>query len=279
MRWNNATLAIPEPSQRKQILQVARELLKIIEAPTATQVIKAARALMGTGYSLREYQGPEGHWLILEPLGDRRGAGYYVIRSGKLPTEIVLQAPHAIYDVHTDVITMDCFRSKPFRAAFFSDWQRYGKKGAEPIDDSPYDLAHNPDTLFQQLTELWLTTRPNTAFVQFHGFNPSSVREKGVDLIVSPGTRKDPPQAFEHLVERLTSAYPTGQLRVFPSTTHLLGGTGNVQGKFIRKAGGLFAHIEISEPMRNRLKKSSAARLKLATPIIEALCPNARLLP
>ncbi len=255
MKWKKFHHSLPDKRARGKITDVVDRLLSKYNDPQPAEIQKIAATLVGTGYQLSEYNGPKGHWLILEGEGKRRGAGYYLFRLGPLPNEMVLQAPHAIFDVHTDVIAKYIFVNYPVRAVFFCDWQRYGWTGKQPNKDSDYDLAHNPDTLYQDLTALWAKRLPQTVFVQIHGFNQSSIRDHDTKMILSPGHRRKVGKYFDKMVTAFYQHFSPKQIALYPSTIKVLGGTTNVQGKLIRKLGGQFIHIELSESVRNEMKK------------------------
>ena len=270
MRWKNKEYQLPSAAQRNQIISSIEKILNKLETPDVNIVKQAAKSLKGSSYRLTEYNDKLGHWLILGPdRTDQAGAGYYVFRLGKLQHELVLQAPHAIFDIHTDVITKEIFRSFPIRAAFFSNWQRYGSIGRKPYKNSPYDLAHNPDTLYQDMTGLWLKRMPQSTFVQLHGFE-SRVDKKGIHFILSPGTKKQVGPWFPKLTKTFDASYGEESVAVYPEVRGL-GATTNVQGRLIKNVGGRFLHIEMSEAFRYKLKKSKKARLKLGQTIIEGL--------
>ncbi|RJO71934.1 MAG: hypothetical protein C4523_03735 [Myxococcales bacterium] len=271
MRWRNKTYAPPDAARRQRIAQTFRKLLENAAALDAAKVKALDAELAGAGYQLGEYRGPEGHWLILEMTADQAGGGYYLIRTGKLAREVVLQAPHAIFDLHTDVLTKHIFAAQPVRAAFFADWLRYGEPGQEPFLGSPWDLSHNPETLFQDLTLAAAHTLKNAVFIQIHGFAADNVDDKDIDFIVSPGGRKVQNPIFAQAAEALLKAYGAKAVRVYPATIRQLGGTTSIQGKAVRKLGHTFIHIEISERKRTEMKRNPATAEALAKTLIGGL--------
>jgi len=255
MNWKGKQYVTPGKAERSRIVQAVNQILDILDKPDSATILAAAALLNGTGFRFSEYKGPEGHWLILEAIHPNAGAGYYLFRTGPLEKEIVLQAPHAVFDKHTDVITKDIFAHYSYRAAFFGDWLRYGDLGTQPYEDSPYDLAHNPDTLYQDISTLWLKRKPTSVFVQLHGFDEQKIPESKADFIVSSGSRRELPVWFENFVPAFSASLPEFPVRDFPAKIKVLGGTTNVQGKLIRKSGGRFLHIEISLRLRERMKR------------------------
>ena len=271
MTWKGKRYKAPDSQARRQVVAALRPLIAEIEKPDRL-VTKAAKALVGSGLALAEFQHKDDHWLILESSEpDIAGAGYYMFRTGNLGKELVLQAPHAIFDTHTDVIAKDIFISLPVRAVFFSDWHRYGGAGKTQTKNSPFDLANNSNTLFQDLTGLWLETRHNTDFVQLHGFASASIGTSDAEFILSPGTRKKAGESFGRMRESFSYFYPDQVIAVFPTSIRILGGTANVQGKLIRKKGGRFIHIEMSESIRIGFKAARNARLRLGRAILEGI--------
>ena len=102
----------------------------------------------------------EGHdFLVLrERPGEARGAGAYVFRVGpstpSAGAEVLLQAPHAYFDLHTGriaaAIMFDPKGPHP-RALFVNTLQRYQR--GEPDPHSPADVCHRPEHLFTWATD------------------------------------------------------------------------------------------------------------------------------
>jgi|GEM_PF-2277602 len=268
--WKNKTYSPPDAASREKIKKVVEELLAVIENIEATKVRELAVKLKGTGYRLKEYNGKLGHWLILEhDNSTKAGGGYYIFRTGKLEQEIVLQAPHAIYDVHTDVIAKGIFNTFPVRAVYFADFHRYGQRGKSPYKNSEFDLAHNADTLFQDLTTAAAQKLPKAAFVQLHGYETRKKHE-GVDLILSPGTKDNPEEWFMDAYYTFNRIFPPEKIKKYPDVRGL-GATRNVQGRLLRMMGSKFLHIEITKDMRRVFKNNAAERNKLGKAIIDGL--------
>lgn len=270
MKWKTKVHRVPDARQRRAIIAAMDPIIETIQAPVPSLVRIAAEKLTETGYELKEYYGPEGRWLILRAAGNHAGAGYYLFRTGFLDQELMIQAPHAIHDLYTDMLTKEIFRSLPVRAAFFSDYQRYGGVGREPTADSLFDLAQNPDTLYQDLTIQWMLKRPKTIVVQPHGFGTTAVDE-GVDFIISPGTRNTPSPLFESVVRSLATAFPDYGVRVYPKDVRVLGGTLNQQGRAVRAARGEFIHIEMSLKLRRTFRNSAEERIRFGRALLDGL--------
>ncbi len=270
MLWKNKTYNPPDTASREKIRKVVEELYSVIDRIDAAKAKELASKLKGTGYRLKEYNGKQGHWLILEADSNTKaGGGYYIFRLGKLETEIVIQAPHAIWDVHTDVISKGIFNAFPIRAVYFSDFHRYGQKGKSPYKNSEFDLAHNPDTLFQDLTAAAAQKLHKAAFVQLHGYETREKHE-GVDFVLSPGTKENQGEWFMDAFYTFNRIYPPEKVRKYPDVRGL-GATSNVQGRLLRMLGCRFLHIEITKEMRRTLKDNPAERDKLGKAIVDGL--------
>lgn len=269
MSWKNKTHFMPDTKDRKLLVEALTPVIKNIESPKDADIAKVSSLVKKMNLDFKEYNGAEGHWLILGAAPKYAGCGYYVFRVGKVEKEIVVQAPHAIYDYGTDTLAKTAFTKMSVRAVFFSDWQRYGSKGAEPDKKSRFDMAHNPNTLFQDLTGLFATIS-EVKFVQFHGFAQTTIGGAKVHFVLSSGSRKNSSLFVDRLESELIGGYSKDIVKVFPKNSRLLGGTTNVQGKMLRKTEIPFVHVEISEFMRQVFENSEKDALKFIRMVMAA---------
>lgn len=271
MRWKKKTFRVPAPAKRSKIAQGLEKIIDIMEAPSKGALRSVEKSLAGSGYQLAEYSGPKGHWLILEARENSAGAGYFIIRTGKLKKELLLQAPHAVFDMHTDVIAKSLFNEFPVRAVFFGDWHRYGGEGVKAFKNSKWDVAHNPDSLYQDLSKVWVKKRPKTTFVQLHGFQRKGPGDKSADFVISNGCKHCKAAYFDFFTDAFSKAYSPDKVKIYPRSSKILGGTTNVQGKAIRKSGGKFIHIEMSKEFRDSVKNNKSKLEKLGRTIFDAI--------
>jgi hypothetical protein len=225
--------------------------------------------------------GGERYWALLEPLERRRGAGAYVFRvapADPAAPAILLEAPHAYYDVGTDRIaarlffdTGDAGVARP-RALFTNTIHRYitesGTKVKRP--DSAADVTHNPEHGFNTATVAFAETVPGTRVIQLHGFAAADEGAVSETMVVSAGDEAGSSPRSRAVAAGLVRLFGTGVKR-FPEETRRLGATTNVQGRALRRvAGASFVHIEMSPETRSLLKSDGERRRALARVLFAA---------
>jgi hypothetical protein len=220
------------------------------------------------GFRLEVWDGKQDtFWVLREPAGKLRGAGAYVVRTGPA-TDDVIQVPHPWFDRGTEDIGVGLFACAPQgrqpRLFMTATAHRYhGNPGETPEDpEHPADVAHNPDHLFQEVTNQVARTLPAPRVVQLHGFGTAKaaagLRDKSLTAVVSSGTRQPTPWARQ-VSRRLVKVLGEG-VRLFPEGTQVLGGTQNAQGRLLQSYEcAHFLHLELSAQARKSL--SSGERL------------------
>ncbi len=225
-------------------------------------------------------------WALLEARDAARGAGAYFFHvTPGAPTgtpELLLQAPHAYYDVGTGAIAARLFFAPgpgPRPRAFFTNTiHRYvttpGQK--QKRRDSPADVCHNPEHLFNVATARVAENAGALVVLQLHGFAGAAEDEDklGVDddrgdevgagsggratIVVSAGRREGSSPRSTHVAARLREAYGVGVER-FPEDTSRLGATTNVQGRTLRALAKVeFVHVEVAADLRQQMRGDDA---------------------
>ncbi len=232
--------------------------------PTAAQVKLAG----SVGFLLEVWEGKQDtFWVLREKPGRYRGAGAYVIRTGPATDDIV-QVPHPWFDRGTEGIGVGLFACAPEghrpRVFMTATAHRYhGHPGETPEDpEHPADVAHNPDHLFQEVTDLVARTLAAPRVVQLHGFGTAKaaagLRDRNMYAVVSSGTR-EPTTWARGVSRRLVKWWGEG-VRLYPEGSQVLGGTQNAQGRLLQSYEcARFLHLELSAPARKAL--SSGERL------------------
>lgn len=207
-------------------------------------------------------------WVLREQPERRRGAGAYVIRTGPASNDFI-QAPHAYFDLGTGGLAARLFacasgKTRP-RLFATNTAHRFRGRPDERRDDPDHiaDVAHNPDHLFQQVTDLAAQTMASLRLFQLHGF-AAGTRGRSADLVavVSAGSRR-PPAAVRTISNRLATLLGGG-VRLFPDETDLLGATQNAQARLLQEyPGTTFVHLELSADVRRVL--ASAEQLARVT--------------
>ncbi len=197
-------------------------------------------------------------WALLEQPGKYRGAGAYLFRTGPA-TDDVIQAPHAYFDKGTERLGAALFACAPEgrrpRAFVTNTAHRHRGHPDEKREDAehPADVAHNPDHLFQLVTDLLARHLPSLRIIQLHGFDEKkSAAREGVLAVVSSCSAKPSPWARK-VADRLVTQLGGG-VRLYPEQTQLLGGTRNAQARLLQAyPRAWFLHLEMSAEMRRSL--------------------------
>lgn len=201
---------------------------------------------------------------LLERADDPRGAGAYVFRVGEKAAPVILQAPHAYFDLGTGRVAAGMFfgsRKGPrARALFVNTLHRYER--GEPERSSRADVCRRPDHLFSLATDRALRALPGALVIQLHGFDGESAPD-GVDMILSAGVRETPSPALAAIAERVRAEFGDG-VRLYPTEVDVLGGTTNVQGRLATAHRAGFVHVEMIKRLRDRLRKEPELRHTLA---------------
>lgn len=218
-------------------------------------------------------------WAMRELPEQRRGAGAYVVRPGPRSDdapEIVLQAPHAYFDLGTGNLAAALFFGEEgrgrARALFTNTAHRYkgmtraappaappeSDESEEPDEpgepgDAPADVAHSAEHGFQTATERIVRVLGHVVVIQLHGFADRAGRP---EIILSSGA--------DHVPAHITAlAAALGAIfeRVlrYPDDIAELGGVTNVQGRMLaRYPRAHFVHVELSGTTRRRLGRTPA---------------------
>jgi hypothetical protein len=223
-------------------------------------------------------------WVVHEPTDDRRGRGTYLIRIGRAPREqtgLLLQAPHSRFDRHTGAIALDLLLADErgaIRAVFLDSAHRHrkadGSRDPRPDPaDNPADPAHNAAHPFARATAAVLAER-EWVLVQLHGFDHGA-RPGQPELIVASGRAEPNPASAEMLVELRAglSEYECGHYGI---DTDRLGARQNVQARAARASGRCFVQLELSEPLRERLREQPDLRRRFAAAVLGGASEEAR---
>ncbi len=179
--------------------------------------------------------------------------GFFAIRLGPA-SPVILEAPHAFFDLETGRLLSDWFDEGWARAAFFNQGHRFGGPGKEPEPDSP-DVAHRPASFFQAATLGAARGLRTPLVVQVHGFKDRDNEA----AVVSAGSALQPHRIENAFVEALSPILRPQGL-VLPAEEALdLAGRKNVQGKGL-SSHARFVHLELSHTVRTTLLNNSNLR-------------------
>ncbi|MCY1035600.1 hypothetical protein OV207_29440 [Corallococcus sp. BB11-1] len=215
------------------------------------------------GFFLETWTTPRDTFWVLRERSDRHhGAGAYVVRTGEATGDVV-QVPHPYFDIGTEDIGAGLFSCPPEgrapRLFMTATAHRYhGTPGETPEDpEHPADVAHNPDHLFQTVTDLAARSLPALRVVQLHGFGESKVqkgRDGSLTAVVSDGSRT--PGAWARQVSASLDEALGGSVKLFPEGVRVLGGTQNAQARLLQAyPQARFLHLEMSSRARKALTR------------------------
>ena len=190
----------------------------------------------------------DGFLIISESREPYYGQGIYIIRKQSDST-MLLQAPHAFYDLGTASIAIKLMYENDIKALAINTTHR--RNG---------DMAHKSNTVFSIFSRVFAKMHHHASVTQLHGFNSEKRQQtRQLDVILSNGTvlNYHPLLKQSHCIKKTVGL----SSRVYPAEISVLGGTRNT----IRKVLSLientrFEHIELSFRARQLLKKSKKVR-------------------
>ena len=204
-------------------------------------------------------------WVVREAASDQHGLGIYLIHAAPMPRArpILLQAPHAYFDYHTQSIAAAMFwasdASPEIRGLFTNSVHRFqvddGVRGKVRFNSA--DVAHNVDHPFQTATGAVLDRGP-VVVLQMHGFDGRNL-DPSITAIVSAARADGSTDASSAVAATLATTLGVPVSR-FPEDVAYLGGLDNVQGRLVATSPtARFIHVELELPQRRRLRDPGLA--------------------
>ncbi len=187
---------------------------------------------------------------------DAGAAGLLLIRTGNLPAEIVLAAPHPYDDLRTGTIASAIFEKAPIRAVHIATQSRHAGVGADP--------AHNALSTMQLSTDALSDALPGAWFVQIHGFGENTSRADGV---VSGGASSTSSRDVERTASLLSTLMGGADVRTAFDVPQLAGFR-NVQGQLLR-GKARFLHLELGVHLRRLLAEDPGRCAALGDALVE----------
>jgi hypothetical protein len=197
-------------------------------------------------------------YLLREQRPIQKGWGLYAFRVNSA-SNIIVEAPHPLYDRRTPSIAVDVYRALDARALLIAGAHRNANQ------DGLADVAHAPESIFQSVHESLareIQSDSGTAIIiQIHGFH-SSKHTGYPQTVIGFGRNIQPMESdlatkFEQALamQGVKAGLCTGD------TWTDLCGTKNVQGA--SPEGILFFHIELQETVRKNSDALIAALLQV----------------
>jgi len=242
----------PSPKTRRIVTQVVTDLTRSCDAKTVDRAKEALRPLAME--IIEAGRGADRFYVLRETPPVFRGLGVYVMRRGPAKG-LCVQAPHGFFDQGTFPIGLNTFLDTKAKWFMTNTLHRYKSRRGEDKKDKnhPADCAHNANLLFQAITKGIAMAKPQTLFVQLHGFGKKS--HPDMDIVVSTGMEKHNKPAITVAVALNALA---SKILVFgrDKPADKLAATSNVQGQWLNRHNCRFLHIEMAEDLRNRLKSN-----------------------
>lgn len=198
---------------------------------------------------------------LSESPSQRRGRGVFLFPA--MPVgDLLLQAPHSFKDLYTGDIGRRIFLEGRFSGAA---WNTVPRDAAIEGAPATADLSDLTDTWFAALARAFARRYPNGHVVQLHGYAQECRRSLAgavSDMIISNGTDHPPPW-LAGMDRCLEDRFSVAVSR-FPIEIGELGATQTSIGRVLRQMGHAgFLHLEMSKPMRERLRDNEDARRDL----------------
>jgi hypothetical protein len=186
-------------------------------------------------------------YLLREQRPIQKGWGLYALRLDST-SNIIIEAPHPLYDKRTPTVALDIYRALDARALLIAGAQRNANR------DKSADVAHAPESIFQSvhlaLSQEIQTASGDVIILQIHGFHAS--KHKGYPQVVF-GLGEKPLQKEVAIAQKIKDALSeqgisAGLCMGIGSELEDLCAKTNVQGSIMNE--GAFIHIELDEKIR-----------------------------
>jgi hypothetical protein len=186
-------------------------------------------------------------YLLREQRPIQKGWGLYAFRLDST-SNIIIEAPHPLYDKRTPTVAMDIYRALDARALLIAGAHRNANR------DKSADVAHAPESIFQSvhiaLSREIQTTSGEVVILQIHGFHSSN--HEGYPQVVFGLGEKPLPKEIA-IAQKIKDALSeqgisSGLCLGVGSELEDLCAKTNVQGSAMTEAR--FIHIELDENIR-----------------------------
>ncbi len=263
--WSEVEQARNDPAyadasawRRAQVRALVADLVRGANAGVLPS--SARRRAEAAGLSLED----RGAWVVLRSLPEAAD-GYYLFRKGSDAGPLVLQAPHAWYDLNTGRIACALFEAGHGRALLLNTAHRKSSPVGNSEGEIGADVAHRPGSVFQAVHLGVADAIQDGLVVQLHGFGPQHGEHAAV---VSEGASTPPPGHVSRAIEALEPLLG----RYGPITTGEeqpnLAGRSNAQSQAL-EGQARFLHLELSLEARRGLVSSAELQQQLGTTLTE----------
>ena len=227
------------------------DFAELVSALNMGDLVHAADLATRNAYTLNYYVDRGDNYaisyLLREQKPIQKGWGLYAFRLASM-SNIIIEAPHPLYDKRTPTVALDLYRALDARALLIAGAQRNANR------DKSADVAHAPESIFQSvhlaLSDEIQTSSNDVIILQIHGFH-SSKHEGYPDVVFGLGENPLPQEVAiaqkikDELSEHGISA---GLCMGIGSELEDLCAKTNVQSAVTKE--GAFIHIELDEKIR-----------------------------
>lgn len=256
---------MPRADSEGYIVPTAKEqqdFAELVAMLGAHDIARAAQLAAQNNYTLLNYQdrGDDKamNYLLRENKPIQKGWGLYAFRVNST-SNIIIQAPHPVYDRRTPTVAMDIYRALNARALMIAGSHRNANA------DGSADAAHTTESIFHSIHEALSQeiqiASGNAIILQIHGFHTS----KHVDYPQAVFGFGEKMQGSEFdIAQKLEEALSQQSIRVGLCTGDIwtdLCGTKNTQASITH--GALFIHIELDENIRKNDEALVAALVQV----------------
>ncbi len=240
----DGTPAQLEPAEMREAQRLFADLAAVTPSGEEPADLDERAARLG----LRVDRPAHGEWLVLSP-AEPGAVGFYVFRLSLVDNPLVLQAPHAWYDLRTGRLGCLLFEEGSGQILMTNSGQRYAADHA--------DLAYQTDTLYQAATQGIAQGLQDPLMLQLHGFGKATTRRAAV---VSPGSALYDPAELAGIRDGLDDLF-RGRIGSGDEVPRLAGRT-NAQG-IVLSSHVRFLHLELSSTARSSLVSDPELRAEL----------------
>ncbi len=229
--------------------QEQTDFSKLVSMIYANDTSRVAGLLSRNNYRLSYYvdQGDAYavSYLLREQKPIQKGWGLYAFRMNS-KSNIIIEAPHPLYDKRTPSVALDLYRALNARALLIAGAHRNANS------DGSADAAHATESIFESVHETLTNeiqrSSGHVIVLQIHGFH--STKHVGYPQVVF-GFGKETDPAELSLGQDLEKTFNQQSIKVGVCTGNDwkdLCGTKNLQASSMN--GGMFIHIELDEELR-----------------------------
>ena len=252
-RANSEGFVIPTDEQKQAFFAIVSSL-------GSGKLEEALSASAANGYELLWYTDQNDNnavdYVLREIDPAKNGWGLYIFRAGAT-SNVIIEAPHPIYDEGTPDLAADVFRALDARALLVAGAHRDANR------DGSADVSDQPQTIFQAVHEAEIEqsmmATGSAIVLQIHGFR-SSKHPAYPQVIISyeHGNDTNPIELVEgqQLAGKIVNALNANGVKAGlcnGKTWRDLCGSTNIQAVLMTR--GVFIHIELDETIRAKDKK------------------------